>query len=145
MINTLLTHKIRKDLIRENKKHNHREYLQALDKWPRVRYWAGYHKKKLIFFGLVALISWNYDLHTSLWHSLLSLRSPREFLNHLLFDDEKVEKTVNEQRIVGWSHGDDSFNLLTRLYYETDKRLIFGVGRNYLFQVYSNMGLLQKP
>jgi len=30
------------------------------------------------------------------------------------------------------------------LFYEADKQLIFGVGRHYLFEVYSNMGLLQK-
>jgi hypothetical protein len=86
MISTVLTHKIRKDTIRENKKHNHREYLAALQTGPKIKYWLGYHKKKLIFFGLVALISWNYDLHTSLWHSILSIRSPRDMLSHLLFN-----------------------------------------------------------
>jgi len=34
--------------------------------------------------------------------------------------------------------------VLTNLYYETDKRLIFGLGRHYLYQVYTGLGLLQK-
>jgi hypothetical protein len=46
---------------------------------------------------------------------------------------------------VGWPFEDRTLDLLTKLYYEADRSLIFGVGRNYLFQVYSNMGLLQKP
>lgn len=65
-------------------------------------------------------------------------------MNHMLFGDEKIEKTVHEQKIVGWPFDQTTFDLLTKLFYETDKRLIFGVGRNYLFQVYSDMGLLQK-
>ena len=52
---------------------------------------------------------------------------------------------MNEQKIVGWPFEDKTLDLLAKLYYETDKHLIFGVGRNYLFQVYSDMGLLQKP
>ena len=85
MLNIILTHKIRKDIIRNNKKQNHREYLHALELQPKIRYWAGYHKKKLIFFGLVALISWNYELHVSLMHYFMSMRSPKQFVSHLLF------------------------------------------------------------
>lgn len=144
MIAALLNHKIRKELIRNNKKHNHKEYLRALQTGPKIKYWAGYHKKKLIFLALVALVGWTYDYHITLYHSILSLRSPRQFMNHMLFGDEKIEKTVHEQKIVGWPFDQTTFDLLTKLFYETDKRLIFGVGRNYLFQVYSDMGLLQK-
>ena len=142
MISKLLAHKIRKDLLRDNKKHNHREYLQALQLEHKVKYWAGYHKKKLIFLGLMVLVTWNYELHVSLMNSLLSLRSPKQVLMHLFLGSEKEEKTVNEQRIVGWKMGDSTLDLLANVYYETDKRLIFGVGRNYMFQVYSSMGLL---
>lgn len=85
MINTLLNHNIRKDVVRENKKLNHKEYLRALQTEHKIKYWAGYHKKKLIFFGLVAVVSWTYDIHLSAWHYLLSLRSPRQLLNHMLF------------------------------------------------------------
>ena len=73
------------------------------------------------------------------------MRSPKEFVHHLFFGSEKVEATVNDQRIVGWKFGDNTLDLLTKIYYETDKELIFGLGRNLLYQVYSNMGLLQNP
>jgi hypothetical protein len=106
MISKLLTHKVRKDLLRSNVKLNHREYLRSLHLGARIKYQAGYHKKKLIFLGLVALISWNYELHISLYHGILSLRSPKQVLQHLLFGSEKVEATVNEQKIVGWKFGD---------------------------------------
>ena len=57
---------------------------------PKLKYWAGYHKKKLIFLGLVVLISWNYELHVSLMHSIMSIRSPKQFLMHLFLGSEKV-------------------------------------------------------
>lgn len=94
MIAALLTHKNRKDLVRKNKKHNHREYLRALETGPKIKYWAGYHKKKLIFFALVGLVGWTYDYHIKLYHSLLNLRSPRKFLSQILLGGEKVEKTI---------------------------------------------------
>ena len=31
-----------------------------------------------------------------------------------------------------------------KVYYETDRELYFGVGRNYMFKVYKELGLLQK-
>ena len=62
---------------------------------PKIKYWAGYHKKKLIFFGLVIVISWTYELHVSMINYLLSMRSPRQFMMHLLFRSEKVEATIN--------------------------------------------------
>ena len=90
MLNILLDNKIRKDIVRHNKKRNHREYLGALQFQHQVKYLAGYHKKKLIFFGLVALISWNYELHISLKHWFLSIRSPQQLAANLLFGSEKV-------------------------------------------------------
>ena len=75
----------------------------------------------------------------------MGLRSPKQFVSHLFFGSEKVEKTVNEQKVIGWQFSDATFDVLTKTFYEADKRLIFGVGRNYLFHVLSNMGMLQKP
>ena len=34
--------------------------------------------------------------------------------------------------------------MLGQFYYETDKRLVFGVGRHYMFRVLTELGLLQK-
>lgn len=95
MINTLLNHKIRKDIIRNNKKHNHQDYLRSLHAFPKFRYWTGYHKKKLLFFALIGLLSWHYDLHQSLYNKILSIRSPRHILSHLFLGTEKVEKSIN--------------------------------------------------
>lgn len=36
-----------------------------------------------------------------------------------------------------------TIDVLTKLHYETDKYLYFGLGRRYLFQVYTELGLLQ--
>lgn len=35
-------------------------------------------------------------------------------------------------------------NKLTRLYYQLDRQLPYGIGRNILFNVYKQLGLLQK-
>jgi hypothetical protein len=75
---------------------------------------------------------------------LLSLHSPQQFLHQLLTAEDKIPKTIVEQSVV-WEFEPQSKEFLEKLYFEADRRLIFGVSRNYLFQVYKTLGLLQKP
>jgi hypothetical protein len=117
MISTLLSHKIRKDIIRDNKKSNHKEYLYSLQPFPQLKYWSGYHKKKLVFFALVALLTWHYELHHSVIAYIKNMRSPKQFVSHLLFGTEKIEKTVSEQAIGFWQFEQSTLEVLTKLYY----------------------------
>ena len=144
MIKSFINHAIRKDILRKNKKINHLQYRDALPWLSRLTYTAGDHKKKLIFFVVVSLVCWTYDWHKSLYYWVLSFRSPTQFVANLMFGSEKEEITVHEQKVVGWDMNKETLDCLTRLYYETDRKLIFGVGRNYLFHVYSELGVLQK-
>jgi hypothetical protein len=61
----------------------------------------------------------------------------------LFAGEEKLQNTVVEQT-VRWGFKDESRQLLERMYYEADRALVFGVTRNYLFQVYQSLGLLEK-
>jgi len=94
MIKQLLEHAVRKDLRRGNKSHNHVQFLRALAPIPRVTYWAGYHKKKLIFLVIAGVVSWTYGWHRSAYRYLLSLHSPQQFLHQLLTAEDKVPKTI---------------------------------------------------
>jgi hypothetical protein len=60
MIKQLLEHSVRKDLRRINKKNTHLAYMKALYPIPKAAYWAGYHKKKLIFLVILGMASWAY-------------------------------------------------------------------------------------
>lgn len=144
MIRQLLEHAVRKDLRRGNKARNHLQYLRALAPLPRTAYWAGYHKKKLIFLAIVGVVSWTYGWHRPAYRYLLSLHSPQQFLTQLLTAEDKVPKTIVEQSVV-WDFDPQGKAFLERLYFEADRRLIFGVSRNYLFQVFKALGMLQKP
>ncbi len=144
MIKKLLEHEVRKDLRRANKKITHREYLRALDPIPKVVYWAGYHKKKLILLFVFGVVAWSYGWHKSAFRYVANLRSPFQFIHQLFIAEEKIPKTILEQS-VHWEFDESYKHFLEKLYYEADKRLIFGVSRNYLFQVYKELGLLQKP
>jgi hypothetical protein len=144
MIKKLLEHSVRKDLRRANKKHTHNEYMRALNPIPKAAYWAGYHKKKLIALAILGIVSWTYDWYRSMYRYALSLESPQRFLKEVFTTAEKVPKTITEQVVV-WEFAPESKSFLEKLYYEADRRLIFGVSRNYLFKVYHALGLLQKP
>jgi hypothetical protein len=96
MISKLLNHKIRKDLLRHNKQHNHKEYLSALAPYPRLAYWSAYHKKKLISFALASLLAWHYEMYEPVQNFFISLGSPRKFITDLVTPG-KVEKTIKEQ------------------------------------------------
>lgn len=76
MIGKILQFTIRKDLLRKNIKHNHIQYLRSLYPLPKIKYWASYHKKKLIFLAIALLISWTYDFHLSIYHYIANLQSP---------------------------------------------------------------------
>ena len=102
MLGRLLGHSIRKELLKVNKKHNHREYLRALQLVPAVKYWSGYHKKKLIFLALVAVVGWTYDMHISAYYWLRSIRSPAQLLAELPLISPKVEKTLKEMEVPSW-------------------------------------------
>ena len=102
MLARLLNHRIRKELLKVNKRHNHREYLKALQMGPAVKYWSGYHKKKLIFLVLVVVISWTYDMHLSTYYWLKSIRTPKQLLAELPLISPKVEKTIREMEMPGW-------------------------------------------
>lgn len=144
MIKKLLEHSIRKDLRRANKKHTHSEYLRALLPLQKAVYWTGYHKKKLILLVVVGIVSWTYEWYRSAYKYVLSMKSPQHILHALFTAEEKVPKTIAEQTVV-WDFTPESKILLEKLYFEADRRLIFGVSRNYLFHVFQSLGLLQKP
>ena len=71
----------------------------------------------------------------------MKLRSPKVFVQNLFAGEEKLENTIVEQN-VRWGFSKESKEFLERMYFEADKGLIFGVSRNFLFQVYQSMGLL---
>lgn len=96
----LLEHAVRKDLRRGNKANNHRQFLHALAPVPRMAYWSGYHKKKLIFLVVLGVVGWTYDWYRAAYRSLRSMQSPQHFLHQLLTAEEKVPKTIVEQSFV---------------------------------------------
>lgn len=53
---------LRKDILRKNKKINHKAFTKAMWAFPKFRYLLGYHKKKTIFAIFVAIIIYTYDL-----------------------------------------------------------------------------------
>jgi hypothetical protein len=63
MIKNLLQHKIRKDILANNKKINHKSFLKSMGLTEKIPYLMSYHKKKLIFAVVIGLISWTYSLH----------------------------------------------------------------------------------
>lgn len=141
MIRKILQNEVRKDLRRANNHNNHREYLRALNPVGKLNYLARYHKKKIIFTILVSGVSWTYDWHLSMYEYLMKLRSPKVFIQNLFAGEEKLENTIVEQN-VRWGFSKESKEFLERMYFEADKGLIFGVSRNFLFQVNQSLGLL---
>lgn len=81
MIKKLLDHAVRKDIHRANKKNIHREYLRALMPLPKIVYWSGYHKKKIILFIVANVVGWAYEWQRSLYRYVLSFQSPRRFIS----------------------------------------------------------------
>lgn len=61
-IKQLLKHSIRKDILKGNKKINHKSYVRSLSFPQNMFYLMKYHKKKLIFSILVGIIIKTYDL-----------------------------------------------------------------------------------
>ncbi len=63
MIKNLLQHKIRKDILSNNKKINHKSFLRSMNVATKIPYLMSYHKKKLIFAVVLGIVSWTYSLH----------------------------------------------------------------------------------
>lgn len=62
MISQLLKHSIRKDIIKGNKKVNHKSFVRSMNLSSKIPYLMKYHKKKIIFSMLVGIIIYTYDL-----------------------------------------------------------------------------------
>ncbi len=63
MIKNLMDHTIRKEIIRKNKKINHKSFTSSMDYFSKIPYLMKYHKKKLIFLCILGVASWTYNLH----------------------------------------------------------------------------------
>lgn len=83
---------------------------------PRIGYWAGYHKKKLIFLVVLGVVAWTYDWYKAAYRSLRSLQSPQQFLHRLVTAEDKIPKTISEQSLV-WEFDPRGKQLLERLYF----------------------------
>ena len=66
VLRDLLKHKIRKEIIKNNKKLNHKAYSKAMGWGERIPFIMKHNKKKLVFFLVMSIITWNYSLHKSI-------------------------------------------------------------------------------
>jgi hypothetical protein len=96
MIKNLMQHKIRKDILTNNKKINHKAFLKSMNFTKKIPYLMSYHKKKLVFAVVLGLVSWTYSLHKckvslilAVYYWLLGLRAPHKILIGLFADIEK--------------------------------------------------------
>ena len=67
ILKDLLKHKVRKEIIKNNKKLNHKAYTKSLSWGQKIPFLMKYHKKKLIFLLVLGIVTWNYSLHKSTW------------------------------------------------------------------------------
>ena len=71
------------------------------------------------------------------------MKSPQAFIKGYFIKSLQEEPTIQEQNTKGISLQDKTINYLSSMYYDFDKELFFGVGRNYLFEVYSELNTIK--